>query len=112
MNKSSFDRMQNAAVHFWDGSPPNEIQVLVTQSKRGTIETFGNNMSRQRESLFLQAHTEALSAILCMFRNGQLDVPSLFIRQGLIHANSENAEAIVFLQGNDKILFRRLSDLV
>ena len=103
-----FEQMM-AAAQAGQKAEPAAAQVLVTQTARGAIVAFPNDLSADREERFLAAQTEPLAAILCVWANGQLDLPSFRVREGLQQAEPGNADAAVFLQGETAVCTRPLS---
>ncbi len=49
-------------------------------------------------------------AVGCMWDDGCLDIPSMYFRQGLLALAPENGEAYVLLQGEGRILTKKLAD--
>lgn len=95
------------AIRKNDGKAP---QLLVTRTESGKISVFPNDLSAEREERILSAQHEPLSAVLCVWAGGQLDVPSIRVRKGLMDLDPRNAEAAVFLVGECGINARRLMD--
>ena len=87
-------------------------QILVTETIDGDICAFANDLSRTGEESFLATQQGTISALLCVWRNGQIDVPSMRVRQGLLRADAQNADALVYLQGENGIVTRLLAKTV
>lgn len=49
-------------------------------------------------------------AVGCMWDDGSLDIPSMYFRQGLLALAPENGEAYVLLQGEGRVLTKKLAD--
>lgn len=87
-------------------------QILVMRKESGSVVMFENDLSEASEQAILDAQKEPITELLCMFYSGETDVPSLFIRTGLLHAFPENASATVYLQKKDELHGRALSTLM
>ena len=91
---------------------PHSRQVLAVQTQSGAVSAFENDLSADAEDRFLSAQKEPLSALLCLWANGKPDVPSIRIREGLLQADPKNAEAALYLQGEEGIVKRPLAETV
>lgn len=106
-----YRRMMDAARAAW-GEHENALQILVIEGKTGDISSFPNDLSQAVEEHFLAGKPEAITAVLCIWKNGQIDVPSMRVRRGLLEADARNADALVYLQGEDGIVTRSLAKTV
>ena len=97
----SYLAMKEAAEKALKSIPAGASQVLVTKTESGAISVFANDLSAAAEERFLASQEEALSAILCVWANGQIDVPSIRLRKTLIESNPKNADAVIYLQGEE-----------
>ncbi len=103
-----FEQMM-AAAQAAQNAAPDAAQILAVQTEGGRISAFPNDLSAAREEAFLAAPAEPLAALLCIWKNGQLDVPSFRVRKGLLQAEPGNADAVLFLQGETGVCARTLS---
>ena len=106
-----YRRMMDAAIAAW-GEHENALQILVIEGKTGDISSFPNDLSQAVEEHFLAGKPEAITAVLCIWKNGQIDVPSMRVRRGLLEADARNADALVYLQGEDGSVTRSLAKTV
>ena len=106
-----YEQMMTVAAGTLKEIPENVSQVLVTKTEQGEITVFENDLSSTREAYFLSEQKETLVALLCVWANGQIDVPSMNIRKRLIEINPKNADAVVYLQGKE-IIPRSLSQTI
>lgn len=88
-----------------------EGQLLAVVTEAGT-HYFEINHGTKDEAAALAAlgQDRRALAVLCMWKGGELDVPSMYFRKGLLDLNPENGEAWILLQGEDRILAKRLAD--
>ena len=108
-----FQLLNDVAQSILRDSPIEEMrQFLVTMRSDGIIEKFDNNLSEQSENAFLTRQTEPLLAIICVWNNNVLDIPSYRIRVGLIERFPENRDCVVYLRGEAGILPKMLSATV
>jgi hypothetical protein len=105
----TFESLMDAAGAMLRETRTDPRQVLAVQTQSGAVSAFENDLSADAEARFLSAQKEPLSALLCLWANGQPDVPSIRVREGLLRADPKNAEAIVYLQGENGIGKRRLA---
>ena len=82
-------------------------QYLVTCTDTA-LGVFANDLSAERERVFLSSLTEPLNALLCVWDNGAIDLPSARVRRALLEKDARNAGAAVYLQGENGISRRRL----
>jgi hypothetical protein len=110
VGNGDYKKMKAAADAAIRGNSAKAAQFLVMQTERGEISVFPNDLSAEREERILSELHEPLSAVLCAWAGGQLDVPSMRVRKGLMDLDPRNAEAAVFLVGERGINARRLMD--
>ena len=103
-----FDQLMAAAQEALRGAP-DAAQVLAIQSQDGRISVFPNDLSAEKEEGLLSAQAGPIAALLCVWANGQLDVPSFRVRKGLLQADPGNEKALVFLQGEAGVCPKPLS---
>lgn len=106
-----FEQMKSAADAALEELRADSLQVLVVKTENGEITVFENDLSSTREAYFLSEQKETLAALLCVWANGQIDLPSMNIRKRLIEINPKNADAVVYLQGKE-IIPRPLSQTI
>ena len=106
-----FEQMKSAADAALEELRADSLQVLVVKTENGEITVFENDLSSDREAQFLSAQEKILVALLCVWANGQIDLPSMNIRKRLIEINPKNADAVVYLQGKE-IIPRPLSQTI
>jgi len=105
-----FNLLNDVAQSFFRNHPITDIgQILVTMRSDGTIENYYNNLSEQSENDFLMRQTEPLRALLCVWNNNALDIPSYRIRTGLIAKFPVNKDCVIYLRGQDGPLPKMLS---
>lgn len=89
-------------------------QALAVATETGTryFELDCGTWGGAGETAVLAAlrETRKILGIACMWQGGSLDVPSRSLRQGLLDLNPENGEAWILLQGEDRIIVKRLAD--
>lgn len=102
-----YERMFEAANKL---HPAEGEQVLVFCSSNG-IHAFLNDLSLASEDAFLAEQDAPVSALLCRWHDGTLDVPSAHVLHGLLSRFPENANASVYLSGHDGIHARPLYSL-
>jgi hypothetical protein len=107
----AYEHMLSVADSVLRDNHKNASQVLVTKTENGKISAFVNDLSETEEINFLSAQRETLVSLLCVWPNGQIDLPSIRIRKGLVNINPNNADAIVYLQGKE-IGIKRLSQTI
>ena len=105
----TFESLMDAAFALLREARTEPRQVLAVQTESGGVSVFENDLSADAEARFLSAQKEPLSALLCLWANGKPDVPSIRIREGLLRADPKNAEAALYLQGEEGIVKRRLA---
>jgi len=110
VGNGDYEQMKAAADAAICENSAKAAQFLVMQTERGEISVFPNDLSAEREEYILSELHEPLSAVLCVWAGGQLDVPSMRVRKGLMDLDPRNAEAAVFLVGERGINARRLMD--
>ena len=106
-----FEQMKSAADAALEELRADSLQVLAVKTENGEITVFENDLSSDREAQFLSAQEKTLVALLCVWANGQIDLPSMNIRKRLIEINPKNADAVVYLQGKE-IIPRPLSQTI
>ena len=107
----TYDQMMRVADSVLGENNKNVLQVLVTKTEDGHISSFVNDLSENEEIKFLSAQKETLDALLCVWANGQTDLPSIRIRKNLMQINPKNADTIIYLQG-EKFRTKLLSDTI
>ena len=103
-----YAKMRQAADTALTGSAAPVPQVLVTQTESGEITVFSNDLSPASEERFLSQQRQPLTALLCVWSGGAIDVPSMHVRKGLLQANPKNADAVIYLLGEHGINTRLL----
>ncbi|MBR5093544.1 MAG: hypothetical protein IK095_00480 [Oscillospiraceae bacterium] len=106
-----YERMMDAAVAARKVQAA-AAQILVTETRDGELSAFASDLSAGEEERFLAAQQRTLAAVLCVWRSGLLDVPSIRVRRGLLGADPLNADALVYLQGEHGIVARTLVETV
>ena len=106
-----FEQMKSAADAALEELRTDSLQVLAVKTENSEITVFENDLSSDREAQFLSAQEKILVALLCVWANGQIDLPSMNIRKRLIEINPKNADAVVYLQGKE-IIPRPLSQTI
>ena len=96
------------------GTEESEHQVLavVTETETCYFELDYGAADGAGEAAVLAAlkKTRKILGAACMWKGGSLDLPSRSLRQGLLDLDPENGEAWILLQGEDRILAKRLAD--
>lgn len=96
------------------GSEPSETQLLAVVTERGPryFEIDYGAPGTEGENAVLAALEEdrKVLAVFSVWSGGCLDVPSHALRQGLLALAPENWEAYVLLQGENRILAKKLAD--
>lgn len=95
----TYNKLKKAAGQYTDDHVvPRMHQILVFLTKSDRIEVFINDLSFEREESFIAAQKEPLKALLCCWHNGDIDVPSHRIRQGLLELFTENEDTDIYLK--------------
>lgn len=96
------------------GTEPSQAQSLAVVTERGPryFELNYRDPEARGEDAVLAALEEdrKVLAVLSVWKGGCLDIPSYALRQGLLDLNPENGEAYVLLQGEGRILTKKLAD--
>ena len=106
-----YEELMNAADEILKDIHTSGRQVLVTKTEQGKTSAFINDLSSTEEERFLSAQKEPIIALLCVWANRQIDLPSIRIRKGLVEIDSKNADAVIFVQG-EEISTRLLSQTI
>lgn len=97
---------------------PGAQQVIVVRSAKGNIYHLANTCveTSADEDCYLDllrdADDTAVAALVCMWKDGTLDVPSMHFRKGLLALNPANAAAELPLQSLHCLTVKRLEALV
>lgn len=109
--------LQDAARKLLRQAPDTE-QVIVLKTAGKTVFQFPNDPydeQREAENRFLQALQDGgdirISYLVCMWKTGGVDVPSMHFRQQLLELCRENGEAFVLLQGEAGPVAKKLKEL-
>lgn len=91
-------------------------QVIVTETWDGrTLVLLHDPVeSHAREDAFLDTLREnggRVRKLVCMWQGGCLDVPSMYLRKGLMELTPENAACQVLLQGAQGLNVKKLQRL-
>lgn len=96
------------------GTEPSQAQSLAVVTERGPryFELNYRDPEARGEDAVLAALEEdrKVLAVLSVWKGGCLDIPSYALRQGLLDLAPENGEAYVLLQGEGRILTKKLAD--
>lgn len=96
------------------GTEPSQAQSLAVVTERGPryFELDYRDPEARGEEAVLAALEEdrKVLAVLSVWKGGCLDIPSYALRQGLLDLAPENGEAYVLLQGEGRILTKKLAD--
>ena len=96
------------------GTVPSQAQILAVVTERGPryFELDYRDPEARGEDAVLAALEEdrKVLAVLSVWKGGCLDIPSVYFRQGLLALAPENGEAYVLLQGEGRILTKKLAD--
>ena len=103
-----YAKMRQAADAALESCTAATAQVLVTETENGEITVFSNDLSPASEQRFLSQQRQPLTALLCVWSGGAIDVPSMHVRKGLLQANPKNADAVIYLLGEHGINTRLL----
>ena len=106
-----YEQLMHAAYDAINEIQPNASQIIVTKTVKGAVYTFMNDLSDTAEERFLSFQGETLAALLCIWTNRQIDLPSIRIRKGLLQINPKNGNTAVFLQG-EKTIAKPLSQTI
>ena len=101
----------NAAEGYRKARKMKQGQLIVTRSGSGRISMFENDLSEAAEREVIDASDEPIAELVCCWHNGEIDVPSQNLRDGLLAAFPENADAVVYLRGGNGVTQRRLAEL-
>ena len=112
LGNATGNRLMQFAEGYRNARKITEGQILVMRKENDSIVMFENDLSEASEQAILDAQKEPITELLCLWSNGQPDVPSHFIRSGLLNAFPENASATVFVQMKDGLQGKPLSALM
>ena len=101
-----FEKLMAAARAALAEAPEAE-QALAVETASGKRAVFAGAVPAGEE-LISGGLTEPLAAMVCLWKNGQLDLPAFRVRKALLAAAPENASAAVYLQGAEGIGSRPL----
>ena len=95
------------------GTEPSQAQILAVVTERGPryFELDYRDPEARGEDGVLAALEEdrKVLAVLSVWKGGCLDIPSYALRQGLLDLAPENGDAYVLLQGEGRILTKKLA---
>ena len=96
------------------GAEPSEAQILAVVTEKGPRYfeiDYGIPGTRGEDAVLAALREERkLLAVLAMWPDGSLEIPSMYFRQGIMALAPENGEAYVLLQGKDRVLAKKLAD--
>lgn len=102
----------------WIKAEPTAQQVIAVKTAKGNAYHFANRCvgEARDEERFLQMLCEkddkAVRYLVCMWRNGEIDVPSMYFRRRLIEICPQNTNALVLLQGMNAFTVREIRQLM
>ena len=93
------------------GTVESEGQILAVITEQGP-RYFEVDDGAKGEDTALAAleQDRKVLAVLAMWKGGGLEIPSMHFRQGLLALAPENGETRVILQGEDRILAKKLAE--
>ena len=92
--------------HVHKGFP--EPQVIVfTTTKCSTYISADNTIDDICSELISKQDTK-ISNLVAMWKNGQVDLPSLAFRKAILEMNSENKDTNILLQGKEGLIVKKL----
>lgn len=84
-------------------------QVVVLCSKNGNVYTTINDINGEIcEKLIMNNDTKIVS-VVCMWKNGQIDLPSYEFRNKLINLDICNNDTEIFLKAKDSIIIKKIA---
>lgn len=95
--------LARAEIAQWNGRPLE--QVLVVQTGSGKIHRFSTTMEDyvQMEQAVLRqlADDPLISCMVAMWKNGDIDLPSMSLREKLVELEPGNADAVMPVLGDE-----------
>lgn len=94
---------------------PTARQVIVVKTAGGDLRHFLSHSAgdTSEEDAFLEALRETgdaeLRLCLCMWHNGQIDVPSHHFRRRLLELSPQNAQTCIPLQGEGSVSMKTVA---
>ena len=87
-------------------------QAIVTHSEDGSFDVYLNDLRIESEKEFISEHRQVISEMLCVWRNGDIDLPSIHIRRELVKGNPGDLNTIIYLRGDEGISSVFLKDTI
>ena len=112
LNTASGNRLLQFADGYRKARRISEGQIIVVTLLSGSVRMFENDLSEEAEQVMLDEQKAPISELLCCSHDGEAAAPSERIIKGLLAAFPENADATVYIGGEDQIAGRKLSELI
>lgn len=112
LNQTSGNHLMQVADGFRNARKITQGQILVMKTISGSIRTFGNDGTDESEKEILSVQEEPIAELICCSCDGEPELPSEFLRTGLLSAFPENASATVFLKTENGLSGNLLSKLL
>lgn len=88
------------------------LAVIVFETDKGVVYSEKFSVCEDYEYAFIDkmraSSDYTIKKIVCMFNNGQLDVPSFALRKTLIELNESNKDADILLLSSQGLCTRKL----
>lgn len=92
-------------------------QIVVVRTRKKKIYAFTNQVlsaGNRDEDCFIQTlkkeKDEEIEAVVCMWGTGELDIPSLNLRNGFIRVSASNEESVVVLQSENGLCLKTIKE--
>ena len=105
------DPLIRAADGYRNARRLTEGLVLVIRLPNGKLAVYDDDQSAASEKEILADQKGPVTGLVCCRFDGELVPPSAAIRDGLIKAFPENADAVVYLRGQNGVTEQPLSEL-
>lgn len=96
---------------------PEAEQIVVVKTRKGRICAFINQIfsfGTRDEDCFIQRiraeENEEIEAIVCMWGTGELDIPSMNLRNGLLSLIPTNESSLIILQAENGVCLKTLME--
>lgn len=111
LNTASGNRLLQFAEGYRKARGIKEGQTIVVSMQNGSIRMFDNDLTEETEHKIIEEQKAPISELLCCSHDSEVVAPSELIRSGLLAAFPDNASAIVYLKGEEKLIGKKLSEL-
>lgn len=99
---------------------PSADQVIVVRTAKGSVCHLLNRSimagdTKEEDAFFtmlIDREETAIQAVVCMWNNRSIDLPSSHFRHRLMELCPDNQNAVVLLQGENALIVKKLEQLI